>query len=169
VRLLATFQLNAVLDLPEIFVTGRQRREIRVGKQSLVVELAQREESSARAHPGIVTAVQPLQALGEEFDVANAAAVQLDIQRNVARGAQLFGNPLACRQHAFHRLEIARRTVNVGPHFAQEFARQPDVARGVACLDQHLQFPVARAMLVIFDGGVERNRQVPLLAFRAQA
>jgi hypothetical protein len=71
-RLLARFHLNPVLDHPQELVSGSQRGVVAVGKPAFVVEFAQGEKGSARPHPVILQTVQPLQALHQELDVADA-------------------------------------------------------------------------------------------------
>src|SRR5207245_9989129 len=58
--------------------------------------------------------------------------------------------------------------VNIRPDYAQEFPRQLLVAGRSPRLDEHLQFPLARAASVILERRLERDREVPLLAFRPE-
>ena len=61
--------------------------EIVAAEVFLVMQLLQREQGSARVQPRLGAAVDALQTLHQKLDVANAAAVQLDVDgRSPAAG-----------------------------------------------------------------------------------
>src|SRR3974390_230226 len=103
------------------------------------------------ANPWLVASVQALQALHQKFDIAYASGRQLDIDLAVssASGSRLFPNALARFRNCLHRAEIERTPVDQGLGKFQQGVPRLALAGCDACLDQHLFFPVAPALLVV--------------------
>ncbi len=58
-------------------------------------------------HPGLAAAVQPLQALDQKFNIADAAARQLDIETGAgAFRRQFFVDAGACLRDRFYGTEV---------------------------------------------------------------
>jgi len=70
----------------------------------------------------IATAMQTLQALHQEFDIANAAGRQLDIQAiaQPAFGRRLLVDALPRFGNRLHRAKIQRALINQGLHEIQQ-------------------------------------------------
>ena len=67
---------------------GRSQARIFGGReQVLVAEPRQRQQRTAVPHPRVPAAVQPLQALHQKLDIADAAGRQLDVECRSAAGA----------------------------------------------------------------------------------
>src|SRR4051812_12431424 len=60
-------------------IRQRELVEIAPAEVLLVVQLAKREQRAARAQPALLTAIHALQALHQELDVADAAAIELHV------------------------------------------------------------------------------------------
>ena len=121
-------------------------------------------------HPGFAAAVQPLQALHQELDVANAAGGQLDVDaaaRMAPRG-HLFADPLPRFGYRFHRPEIERGLVNQRLDELQQRRARLRLARRHARLDQHLLFPVARPLAVVISRAIAGNRHLAQRPVRTQ-
>jgi len=92
--------LKTVFDLPEEFVGAGEFLKIASADVIFVMQLLQSKECSARSQPDFSPAVNALQALNKEFNVANAAAIQLHVERVGGRRAgTLLGH------HAFASLQ----------------------------------------------------------------
>ena len=72
--------LQAVLQVAQERVGGGQPRVFAAGEKALVAQAEEREHGAAVPHPLLAAAVQALQALHQELDVADAAGRQLDVQ-----------------------------------------------------------------------------------------
>src|SRR5579859_4940117 len=78
-RLLPVFELQPVLDPAEKFVGTVEFVKILAADVIFVVQFLQREQSTAGAQPGLLSAIDPLQTLHQELDIANAAAVYFNV------------------------------------------------------------------------------------------
>ena len=122
-------------------------------------------------YPDFAPAVQPLQTLNQEFDVADAAGRQLDVDLDLcaAPPVELFVNACAGQRHRLHFGKVRRCGVDQRLDELEQLAARSGVAGRHARLDQHLQFPVARAPLVVVPGAIQRKAYFALRAVRTQA
>ena len=84
-RLPVVVELQAVFEVPQKLVGGGQARVFAGREQILIVQPRQREQGAAVPHPELAAAMQPLQALHQKLDIANAAGRQLDIESGMRR------------------------------------------------------------------------------------
>ena len=151
-------ELQAVLQVAQELIGRRQARVFGAGEQIFIAQAEQREQRAAVPHPGLAAAVQPLQALHQELDIANAAARQLDIQPGIgALRGQLFMNALARFRDRLHGAEVERSRVDQRLDEFQQIAPRLALAGRDAGLDEHLQLPVAAALLIVVAGAIERD------------
>jgi hypothetical protein len=112
--------------------------------------------------------MQTLQALHQELDIADAARGQLDIQSSVRPlGGQFLADALARLGDRFHGPEIQRARIDQRLDEFQQFAAQGQISSAHPRFDQHLLFPIARALLVVALGAGERNADFAQAAVRA--
>ena len=134
------------------------------------MQAGERKQRAAVPHPELAAAVQALQALHQELDIADAAGRQLDIQAGVR--PRLAASFSLMRSRVSETASTARkssvRRVDQRLDEFQQFAAQGQVAGAHARLDQHLLFPVARALLVVAFGAVERNADLAQAAVGPQ-
>src|SRR5581483_2511509 len=78
-RLLPVLELQAVLDSTKKFVGAVEFVKVLAADVVLVVQLLQRKQSPAGAQPGLLSAVDALQTLHQELDIANAATVYFNV------------------------------------------------------------------------------------------
>ena len=151
--------LQPVLDMAQIAIGGDHRRAggrcDAAGGDQGVDRLAGRR----RAQLGLAAAPDQLLGLGEELDLADAAAAQLDV---VAGDGDL--------AMALHRLDLALDGMDVldrgeieilapdeGAQMAQEFRPRLRIAGDGARLDHGGAFPILPHALVIGLGGEHRH------------
>src|SRR5258708_39938867 len=119
----------------------------------------QPDEGEARpsmADPGLAAAVQALQALHQEFDVADSAWTELDIESGVGRrgrfagpGRQLLTDAVARLGDRFDGAEIGGGRIDHRLDEIEQLAAELAVSGRDASLDEHLQLPVAAAAAVV--------------------
>src|SRR5579875_184298 len=123
------------------------------------------------AYPAFAAAMQTLQTLHQELDVPDAARSQLDIQlilpRSFAR--ELFADAFARGRHGLNQGKVQRCRVNERLNKVQQFLADAAIPCGNAGFDQHLQFPIARALGVILFGCCQRDADITQAALRPEA
>ena len=153
-------QLQPVLDGAQMHERVREGAP-ELGRQVAALgEPEQRLERVALAQPGVVAAVEELQRLHDELDLADAAAAELDVAGapvTVAAPGQL---PIDLALHAANR----RHHAFVEPLAIDDPARQvhelradPLVAGRHARLEQRLALPRRRALAVVGVVALERE------------
>ena len=166
-------ELQPVLEVPQELVRRGQAPVLGVREPLLVVQTGQGEQRAAMAHPRFAAAMQPLQALDQKLDVADAAAVQLDVHRGgfalKLAARKLFVQAFAGGAHGFDGAEVERRRIGEWLHEVEQFAAELTVARGHAGFDQHLELPIPGARLVVLLHAVEREADFAQAAFGAEA
>ena len=122
-------QLQAVLQVAQELVGGSEARVLAAGEEALVAQAEEREHRAAVPHPRLAAAVQALQALHQELDVADAAGRELDVERrcDAAPRRQFFADALARFGDRLHGAEIERALVDQRLDELQQAARR---ARG---------------------------------------
>src|ERR1700761_5280745 len=93
--------------------------------------------------------MQALQTLDKEFDVADAAARQFDVDASGAGLALALVNARAGFRNGFYGAEVSSRPGDQRLDKLQQLAAGVKIASCNAGFDQHLQFPVAAAGSVI--------------------
>ena len=121
-----------MFEVPQERVRGGQLVEIAAADVTLVMQFLQREEGPTGTEPGLGTSIHSLQALDEELDIADAAAVHFDVNGFVAFSRNLLA-PLAVdffagHERGFDRDEVNFLAVHLRLHAANEGARQSQVA-----------------------------------------
>src|SRR5579875_3079512 len=100
------------------------------------------------ADPAFPAAMQTLQTLHQELDIADAARSKLDIQlilpRSFAR--ELFPDTFPRGRHGLNQGEVQRRRVNEWFNKVQQFLANAPIACGNTGFNQHLQLPSARVL-----------------------
>src|ERR1017187_9365251 len=120
-KLLPLAQLQLVLQVAQELIRTGQVMEILSADMFLVVEFLQSEERATRAQPALFTAVHPLQALHQELDVADASAIELDVD-GVPRLPHRYRllaasvDPLPRLQSGLHSRKIHVWTVHIRLH-----------------------------------------------------
>src|ERR1019366_4762120 len=84
-KLLPLAQLQLVLQVAQEFIRTGQVMEVLAADVPLVVEFLQREERATRAQPSLFAAVHALLALHQELNVADASAIEFDVNRGPRR------------------------------------------------------------------------------------
>ncbi len=99
--------------------------------------------------------------LGEKFDLANAAAAELEIEprRGLARAALLVADAMGQPAHLVDRSEIEAAAPDEGTDVIEEGLPRRNVAGAGARADEGGAFPRQRRALVMRGGGVERQGQ----------
>src|SRR5258708_36209681 len=150
---------------------GRNQSAVLSGRQEiLVVQPSKRKQSAAMTDPGNASAMQSLQALHQKLDVANAAWSQFNVERRFAKTTpvQFLANAFARDRHCFDAREIESCGINERLDNLQQLTASLSIACGDTRFDEHLQFPVARACLIIFLRAVEGNADLAETAVRPQ-
>ncbi len=156
VRLAVFFDLQAVLEVAQELVGSGQARILGAGEQPFVAQAQQRDHGAAVAHPLLAPAMQALQALSEKFDIANAAGREFDIETGgeTALGGQLLADALARFRDRFHGAKIERRLIDQGLDEIEQRLARLHISRGDPRLDEHLLFPIPRALKVVSDSAI---------------
>ena len=77
-----------MFQLTEKLIGRRQTSVFGAGEVAFILQSRERQHGAAVTHPGIGAAVEPLQALHQELDVADAPSRQLHV--NGVGGLQFF-------------------------------------------------------------------------------
>ena len=120
--------------------------------------------------------MQPLQTLDQEFDIANPARAELDVQTRFggrgrllpSLGRELPADPVATFGDRLHRAEIGGGRVDHWLDEIEQLAAEVAVARRDARLDKHLQLPVAAAPAVVIARAVERDADFSMASIGTQ-
>ena len=161
VRLQLVEDLQTVLDGPQMHVRMRERPSELRHQVAALGQAKDRLERVTLPQPRVVAAVQELERLHEELDLANAAASQLDVELFAAlrldRSIDL----------TLHRPDGDRDPgIDAGPvdHVARQLGKaRADalVAGRDARLQQRLAFPELRPLAVVGAIAVEREHHRP--------
>ena len=167
-RLAVEEDLQPVLDLAEKAV-GVVHDVPFLGAQA--ADLLQPGDGLERgrvADLGILAAVQQLQELDDELDVANAASARLDLDLGgPGRDGALLDPPLERLDLGdLGRAEIA--AIDERLDRLEKGLAQGEVARDRTALDERLALPGPAAGHVVAQRGVQRPRQCPLFAVGPQ-
>ena len=139
----AVAKLQAMLDPTQELVRGAEAKEVAAAQVPFVMQALQRHQGGVGTQPGVGTAVEPLQALGEELDVTDSAGRKLDVPlSSVASGAgaalEVARDLLASVEYRFHRAKVELAAINQWLHLAQKAPANLHVSGRAACLDEHL-------------------------------
>ena len=151
VGLAVFFHLHAVFQVAQEGVSGGETRVFAVCEKALVAQTEEGDDGAAVAHPLLTAAVQALQTLHQELDVADAAGRQLHVEPagRAALGCQFLADALAGFADGFNGAEIERALVNQRFDKLQQGGAGLALSGGEAGLDQHLLLPIARAVAVV--------------------
>lgn len=168
--LAVVFELEAVFEVAEELVGAGEAAVFDGGEELFIVEAGEGEHGAAVADPGFAAAVEALEALDEELDIADAARGEFDVERaglELAAG-ELFVDAEAGLGDGFEGGEVEGGGVDEGLDEVEEFAAGGGVAGGDAGFDEHLELPVAAAGLVVVFGGVEGDCDLAEASFGAE-
>ncbi len=174
VRLQVFVELEPMFQVPQKLIRGRQGSVFGTGKQAGVLQACQGQQRAAVLNPGRGPAVQSLQALRQEFDVADASALQFDVDARsaippqVQPRRQLLIQPFPRGREFLDGGEVESGGINQRLDEIQKRAAGRPVPCGHARLDQHLQFPVTRPVFVITARAFERYAHFTQAAVRPQ-
>jgi len=171
VGLAVVFKLEAMFEMAEELVGAGEAAVFNGREELFIVEAGEGEHGAAVADPGFSSAVEALEALDEEFDIADAAGAEFDVDGlgvELAAG-ELFVDAEAGLGDGFERGEVEGGGVDEGLDEGEEFAPGGGVAGGDAGFDEHLELPVAAAGLVVVFGGVEGDDDLAEAAFGTEA
>ena len=161
-RLLIAHHLQPVLDPPQEVIGLGQDVGVGARDEAAFGEPAERLDCAARPKLRTPAAHDELLGLGEELDVADAAAAELDVVPLHRDGAM----PLMRVHPPFHGVDVGDCGVveifapDEGCQLAQELLAGRLVARGDARLDQRRALPVLAEALVIGEACVGRERDL---------
>src|SRR5215472_9550062 len=172
--LLSLAQLQAVLDVTQEDVGIGKVLKVAAGDVPLVVQLLQGKQRAAGAEPGLRASVNPLQALHEEFNVANASAIESDVEAvgmraECAEGTGTLADPLASLKRGADGGKIDTSGVHIGFDAVNKGTGQVRVAGRVTNFDQRLPLPVVGVTGVVPESMREADRQFSLAALRTKA
>ena len=169
VRLQVEQQLQTVLGLAQEAVGIVEDAVLLVGEAAGALQGLQGQQRVALAHLGQVAAVEELQELDGELDVADAAAAGLDLGgADAALAGLLLDAP-------FQRLDLVdlgeRQIFAVDERLdgLEEALAQGEVAGRRADLDERLPLPGAAEGVVVGQGAGQRPGQRAAVALRPQA
>ena len=80
VSLAIVVQLQAMFEVAQELVGGGEPRIFGAGEKAFIAQAEERDHGAAVAYPRLAAAVQALQALHQELDIADAAGRELDIE-----------------------------------------------------------------------------------------
>jgi len=163
-------ELEAVFEVAEEEVGGGEAGVFGVGEEVFVAKADEGKEGGGIAEPGGAAAVDALEALDEEFDIADAAPGEFDIEAlGAAAGVEFLVDAFAGFGHGLDGGEIEGGGVDHGLDPLEEVAARGAFAGGDAGLEEHLEFPVAGAGAVVLFGGVEGDADFAEAAIGAEA
>src|SRR5262249_40970181 len=155
-------KLQAVLEIPQELIGRRQSRIFSAGEQVLAAQPEKREARSSVADPGLATAMQALHALHEEFNIADAAGAEFDVQPGIRRRSrlawprgELLADALTRLRHRLDGSEVGGRRINQRLDRVEQLAAEFAISGRHAGLDKHLQFPVTAAVAIVVARAVE--------------
>jgi hypothetical protein len=163
-------ELEAVFEVAEEEVGGGEAGVFGVGEEVFVAEADEGEKGGGIAEPGGAAAVDALEALDEEFDIADAAPGEFDIEAlRAAAGVEFLVDAFAGFGHGLDGGEVEGGGVDHGLDPLEEVAARGAFAGGDAGLEEHLEFPVAGAGAVVLFGGIEGDADLAEAAIGAEA
>src|SRR5947208_6184006 len=162
-----------MFEVPQERVRGGQLVEIAAADVTLVMQFLQREEGPTGTEPGLGTSIHSLQALDEELDIADAAAIHFDVNGFVAFSRNLLA-PLAIdffarQESGFDSREVDLLAVNLWLYSANKRAREGNIARRVANFYKGLPLPIVGRFGVVAQGVGYADRQLAFISLRTQA
>jgi hypothetical protein len=167
VGLAVVFKLETVFEMAKELVGAGEAAVFDRREEFFVAEAGESEHGAAMTDPGFAAAVETLEALHEELDIADAAGGELDVDAaGVAlAGGELFVDAEAGLGDGFDGGEVERCGIDERFDEGEEGAGGRWVPGGGTGLDKHLQLPVAAAGLIVGLGGVERHDHFAVAAF----
>src|SRR6266850_2638327 len=168
--LLSAPQLQKMFYPTEKFISTAEVVKILATQVTLVMQLLQREHGPTGAQPFFSPAIDALKALDKKFDIADAAAVDLDV--DAARlECCLFATCADLLQRFERGLDggkVDLLGVDARLNSADELPCQSLVSRRVTNLDQRLQLPIVRHLGVVTQRRLDGDRGLAFVALRSQ-
>ena len=159
VRLLVVDHLQAMFDPAQEAIGLDQLLGRPVGDVARDGKRAQGLDSPAQSQRHVAAAEDQLLGLGEELDLADAAATELNIvAEHLDRSATSMGIDLPLdRMNVVDRREVEMLAPDIGAEFGQERFADGAIAGDGMRLDHRGTFPVLADALVIELGGLHRH------------
>src|SRR5438309_12006296 len=122
-----------MLQAAQKFVSLRQFMEILATDVALIVQLLQREQRAAGAQPFFLAAIHSLQALHQELNIADPAAIHFYINATIATPRRLLlaasrADATLRDQRRLDGSKVQTAAINAMLHAVNEFARDADIA-----------------------------------------
>src|SRR5438067_6929411 len=173
-RLLPAPQLQAMLQAAQKFVSLRQFMEILATDVALIVQLLQREQRAAGAQPFFLAAIHSLQALHQELNIADSAAIHLYINATIATPRRLLlassrADATLRDQRRLDSSKVQTAAINAVLHAVNKLARDVDIAGSVPRLDERLQLPIVGVVFVVEQRVRQRYGGLAFLSLGTQA
>src|SRR5690348_7184241 len=131
-----------------------ETRVLGAGEQAFIAQAEQGQLRAAMPHPGLAAPMKALEALHQEFDIANAARRELYVEAGIgaAPGCHFLADPLPRLGDAFDGAKVERALIDERLDEIEQRGSGLPLAGGNTRLDEHLFFPVPRALFVIDAG-----------------
>ena len=160
-------QLHAVLEEAQHAVVARERRCLGAADVALLDERVERLERAALADAVVGQAVDELEQLHRELDVADAAGTELDLVRDLGR-RDVLGHPLAHPLHAVDEVLARRARPDLRLDGAHVRVAELGIPGDRPRLQQRLELPALRPAVVVRQVRIERAHERALLALGPQ-
>ena len=167
-RLQIVFHLQPVLDVAQETVGFRQFLRRGTGQEFVLDQLVQRGECLRVLKKGDAPGVEELDSLGDEFDLPNPAAAQLDVPINFAGLDHFVLGALLHLGDFAHAAFGQRARVAKGLNHFDKLGGQRGIAGYAAGFAEHHALPGLTPLRIIVFVAAERPRQRARLAFRTQ-
>ena len=158
-RLLVADHLQAVLDRAQAVVTFAERPRVFLADPAGGSQRIQCRPRASRSEGGVASTVDQLMGLGEELDLADAAATQLQIVAGLrnAGTAVLIANAVGQPADFIDRTEIKASAPHEGPDMVKKLFAGCNVASTGPRANESRPLPRQCRAFVMGDGGVQRN------------
>ncbi len=172
-RLTIFIELEPVFQMAHELVRRSQPRVFNRRQQFFIAQPRKRQQRTPVPDPRLAPSVQPLQALHQKFDVANAALRQLHVGAGSSAVTLLVETQFLVDARprlgdGFDGAEVGGSPVDERLDEFEELAPRPRISCGDTRFDQHLQFPIAAARGVVLFRAAEGMANFAEAAIRTQ-
>ena len=167
-RLPVTDALQGMLGITQKLITFLHLRNHRRRQVALPFQRGQHLEQRPLLQTEVTSAMDQLEGLGDELDLANAAGAELDVFAHALAPHLLLDQQLH-RTQRFDGGEIQITAINEGPQHFQQFGTRGLIATHHARLDHGVALPVTPLILVVLLQRIEAEHQRTAGTIGAQA
>ncbi len=167
-RLQVAHHLQPVLERPQEPVRVGERVRVGLGHVPGRRERGQRRERVRLAEPLVAAAVDDLQELDGELDVADPAPAALDLDRGLAPRPDVLLQPDLDLTNLVDRLRRKLLRIHERGHHRDEPLAEIEISGDGTRFQQRLPLPGRRLVRVVLAHRVERTRQRAAAASRAE-